>query len=319
MSAPRLAVVGVGYMGGLHARKLAELAAEGELEFVAVCDLDGERGEELARELGVACFSDAEALAGQIDAAIVAVPTSAHVRVAGALLAAGIDVLVEKPIATTRDEARSLIEAAQRGGRVLQVGHVERFSQAFRRIQPVLNRPRFIEAHRIGPYPSRATDVSVVLDLMIHDLDIVAILAGGEVERVEAVGVPVLSTTEDIANARVRFKNGCILNLTASRVSLERMRKIRVFQPDAYISIDFGANKITVVRREGLPGAAGGPKIQAETLELDAADALLGQDRAFARAVRDRGIPEVTGEDGYRALDLALRIQESLPPLEELA
>jgi len=158
-----------------------------------------------------------------------------------------------------------------------------------------------------------------VLDLMIHDLDIAALLAGAEVERLEAIGVPVLSTTEDIANARVRFANGCVLNLTASRVSTERLRKIRVFQPDAYISIDFGTNRIAVVRREGEPGLPEAPKIRVENLEFDASDALLAQDRSFARAVRERGIPDVTGEDAYRALDLALRIQESIPPVEELA
>jgi predicted dehydrogenase len=254
---------------------------------------------------------------GRADAALVAVPTVEHARVAGELLGAGVDVLVEKPIAATRDQARRLIELARSHSRVLQVGHVERFARAFREIQPLLARPRFIEAHRIGPYPARGTDVSVVLDLMIHDLDIVALLAGSEVERVEAVGVPVLSKTEDIANARVRFANGCVLNLTASRVSLERLRKIRLFQTDAYISIDFGENKITVVRREGAAGGDGPPKIRAETLELDGGDALLAQDRAFAQAVRERGTPVVSGEDGYRALDLALRIQESIPPLEE--
>jgi predicted dehydrogenase len=202
---------------------------------------------------------------------------------------------------------------------VLQVGHIERFSVAFREILPVLTRPRFIEAHRIGPYPARATDVSVVLDLMIHDLDIAALLAGAEVERVEAIGVPVLSTTEDIANARLRFANGCVLNLTASRVSSEKLRKIRVFQPDAYISIDFGTQQIAVIRREGTPGTAEPLKIRSEHLEFDASDALLAQDRSFVRAVRERGVPDVTGEDAYRALDLALRIQESIPPIEELA
>ncbi len=319
MSAPRLAVVGVGYMGGLHAQKLVELQREGALQLVAVCDADAERASELAARLGVRALTDPGEVAALADAAVVAVPTSAHAAVAGQLLAAGVDTLVEKPLATSREQARRLIEVAREHGRVLQVGHVERFSRAFREIQPVLTRPRFIEAHRIGPYPARATDVGVVLDLMIHDLDIVAILAGAEVERVEAVGVPVLSATEDIANARVRFANGCIVNLTASRVSTEKLRKIRVFQPDAYISIDFGASKITVVRREGALGDGEGPKIRAETLELDAGDALLAQDRAFAHAVRTRGAPEVSGEDGYRALDLALRIQESLPPAEELA
>jgi predicted dehydrogenase len=282
-----------------------------------VCDVDPARAGALATRFGVEALASHDKLPGCAEAAVVAVPTVEHARVAGELLAAGLDVLVEKPIAATRAQARELIETARAGGRVLQVGHVERFARAFREIQPVLSRPRFIEAHRIGPYPARATDVSVVLDLMIHDLDIVALLAGAEVERVEAVGVPVLSKTEDIANARVRFANGCILNLTASRVSLERMRKIRLFQTDAYISIDFGANKITVVRREPALEPDGVPRIRAETLELDGGDALLAQDRAFAQAVRERGAPVVSGEDGYRALDLALRIQESIPPLEE--
>jgi predicted dehydrogenase len=317
LSAPRIAIVGAGYMGRLHAEKVAALAAEGELSFAAVCDVDASRAEELAARFGVPALADPLALAGRADAALVAVPTVDHARIAGTLLEAGLDVLVEKPIAATREQARGLIDSARRRGRVLQVGHVERFARAFREIQPLLSRPRFIEAHRIGPYPARATDVSVVLDLMIHDLDIATLLVGGEVERVEAVGVPVLSKTEDIANARVRFANGCILNLTASRVSLEKLRKLRLFQTDAYISIDFGANKLTLVRREGAPGGAEPPKIQARTLELDGGDALLAQDRAFAQAVRARGKPVVSGEDGLRALDLALRIQESIPPLEE--
>jgi predicted dehydrogenase len=282
LSAPRIAVVGAGYMGRLHAEKLAVLAAEGELSFAAVCDVDPARASELAARHGVEALTDPRALAGRADAAVVAVPTVEHADVGGALLEAGLDLLIEKPIAATREQARALIESARRRGRVLQVGHVERFARAFREIQPVLSRPRFIEAHRIGPYPARATDVSVVLDLMIHDLDIAMLLVGAEVESVEAVGVPVLSKTEDIANARVRFAGGCILNLTASRVSLEKLRKIRLFQTDAYISIDFGANKITVVRREGAAGGDAPPKIRAETIELDGGDALLAQDRAFA-------------------------------------
>ena len=318
MSGPRVGVIGAGYMGGLHAAKLAQLAEQGELDFRGVCDLDRERAEQVAGLHGVSACTRLEDLAAQLDAACVAVPTLAHAEVAGALLSAGVDVLVEKPLATTREQARTLIETARRSGRVLQVGHVERFSEAFRRIEPVLDRPRFIEGHRIGPYPARATDVGVVLDLMIHDLDIAARLAGAEVERVEAVGVPVLSATEDIANARVRFANGCILNLTASRVSLERMRKLRLFQSDAYISIDFGASEITVVRREGDAGGESQPRIRAEKLDFDAGDALLAQDRAFARAVAERAEPEVGGEDGYRALDLALRVQESMEPFEDL-
>ncbi len=316
MTRPRIAVVGVGYMGRLHAEKLASLASEGVLDFAGVADVDLARAGEIAGKHGVPVLESLERVAAAADAACVAVPTVEHARVAGLLLDAGLDVLVEKPIATTRSDARSLVERAKAGGRILQVGHIERFSRAFRAVRPALTRPRFIEAHRIGPYPARATDVSVVLDLMIHDLDIVAELAGHEVERVEAVGVSVLSQTEDIANARLRLANGCVVNLTASRVSLERLRKVRLFQSDAYVSIDLGENKITIVRRQGLPGGAEPPRITAEKIELDAADALLAQDRAFAESVRTRAEPEVSGEHGYRALDLALRIQEAIEPID---
>ncbi len=315
--APRVAVVGAGHMGAFHVEKIAQLEREGLARLACVCDANPERAREVAAGPGVLATDELAQVIEVADAACVAVPTVDHARVAGALLEGGLDVLVEKPIATGREEARALIESARRRQRILQVGHVERFSRAFRAILPVLDRPRFIEAHRIGPYPARGTDVSVVLDLMIHDLDIVVTLAGAEVERVEAVGVPVLSTTEDIANARVRFMNGCILNLTASRVSLDSMRKVRLFQSDAYISIDFVENKITIVRREGRPGEGAPPKLHAEQHELDAADSLLAQDRAFVECVRDRTPPLVGGEDGYRALDLALRIQESIEPIDE--
>jgi len=316
MSAPRVAVIGVGHMGRLHAEKLAQLAAEGVLSLAGVCDTDPRRAEEVARKLGTRVIARLDEVAALADAAVVAVPTSDHARTAEILLDAGVDCLVEKPIATTREDARRLVAKARARGRVLQVGHIERFSRAFRAIRPALRKPRFIEAHRIGPYPARATDVSVVLDLMIHDLDIVAELAGADAERVEAVGVPVLSKTEDIANARLRLAGGCVVNLTASRVSLERLRKVRLFQSDAYVSLDLGENKITLVRREGAPGGAEPPRITAERLEFDAADALLAQDRAFAECVRTRAEPEVTGEDGERALDLALRIQEAIEPIE---
>jgi predicted dehydrogenase len=316
MSAPRIAVVGVGHMGRLHAEKLAQLASEGVLELAGVCDRDSARAAEAAQKVGTRVLASLAEVAAAADAAIVAVHTSEHARVATELLESGLDCLVEKPIATTRAEAQRLVETARTRGRVLQVGHIERFSRAFRAIRPALGRPRFVEAHRIGPYPARGTDVSVVLDLMIHDLDIVAELAGADVERVEAVGVPVLSKTEDIANARLRLVGGCVVNLTASRVSLERLRKVRVFQSDAYVSLDLGENKITLVRREGAPGESEPPRIVAEKLEFDAADALLLQDRGFAECVRTRAEPEVSGADGVRALELALRIQESIEPIE---
>jgi predicted dehydrogenase len=315
---PAVAVVGVGHMGALHTEKLARLEEEGEARSAGVFDLDATRRDEIAQRFGAAPLRGLEEVIERADAAVVAVPSVAHEEVAGALLAGGLDVLIEKPIATSREGARALIEAARERGRLLQVGHVERFNRAFQHVFPVLNRPRFIEVHRIGPYPGRAADVSVVLDLMIHDLDLVSRLADSEPERVEGVGVPVLSATEDIANARVRFANGCILNITASRVSLEPLRKVRLFQADAYVSIDFQANQVTIVRRRGEPGGAAPPEITAERYDFDPGDALLRQDRAFVRAVASREPPPVSGEDGLRALDLALRIQESLPPLEEL-
>jgi predicted dehydrogenase len=317
--APRIAVVGAGHMGRFHAQKLRALEESGEARLAGVFDLDQARAAELARACGAPRLASLEAVIEASDAACLAVPTVAHGEVGLLLLRGGIDLLIEKPIAATRDEARALIDTAAERGRVLQIGHVERFSRALRSILPLIRRPRFIEAHRMGPYPGRATDVGVVLDLMIHDLDIVQLLAGAEVEHAEAVGVPVLSSTEDIANARVRFRNGCVLNLTASRVSVEPMRKIRLFQSDAYLSIDLLRNQITVMRREGEAGAGEAPKIHAERIELDEGDALLEQDRAFARCVRERARPEVGGEEAYRALDLALRIQASLPSLEELA
>ena len=315
---PRIAVFGVGHMGRFHAAKLRQLADEGEIELTGVCDVNPERAQQIAGEQETQVLADLAAVARSADAACIAVPGVDHARVAGTLLDAGLDVLVEKPISSTREEALGLLRAARERGRVLQVGHVERFSAAIQRVLPVLERPRFIEAHRIGPYKGRATDVSVVLDLMIHDLDLISLLAGSEVDRVEAIGVPVLSTTEDIANARIRFRNGCVANVTASRVSLEPLRKIRVFQSDAYLSIDLLASQIQIARREGRPGAGEMPKIHAESLQFDSSDALLAQDRAFVRAVRERSAPQVSGEDGYRALDLALRIQESLLPVEEL-
>jgi predicted dehydrogenase len=315
---PRIGVVGVGHIGTLHVEKLSRLAENGVVRIAGIVDRDPERARRAAERFSVPILDSIGSLARESEAAVIAAPTVDHAAIAATLLEAGVDVLIEKPIATERKEARSLIELAERKACIIQVGHVERFSAAFRTLLPTLTRPRFIEAHRIGPYPGRATDAGVVLDLMIHDLDLILRLAGSEVDHVEGVGVAVLSKTEDIANARIRFANGCIANMTASRVSIEPLRRIRFFQSDAYVSIDLGTGEVSVVRREGIPGGDPPPKISAEKLNLERGDALLAQDRAFAEAVRDRKTPEVTGEDAYRALELALRIQESLPTLEEL-
>ena len=316
--APAVGVVGVGHMGRLHVEKLVDLAGEGVAQVAGVYDIDRDKATEVAKSFGVPVADSVEELAKRADAAILAVPTVQHAELGAMLLDAGLDLFIEKPIATTREDARRLIEKDRTDGRVLQIGHIERFSRAVQTRSPMLSRPRFIEVHRIGPYPGRATDVGVVLDLMIHDLDLILRIGGSDVESVEAIGVAVLSGTEDIANARLRFANGCIANVTASRVSIEPLRRMRFFQSDAYVSIDFVTGRVRIVRREGKPGEDPPPKILLEELDLERGDALLAQDRAFLDAVRARGTPEVTGEDGYRALDLALRIQESLPSLEEL-
>ena len=303
----RAAVVGVGYLGRFHAEKYAAHAAA---ELVAVVDVDRARAEAVAMALGVEAVTDHRALVGRIDCASVAVPTQLHHAVAGDLLEAGVDVLVEKPLTTTVEEGKALLELAVRRERVLQVGHLERFNPAIRALEGVIREPRFIECHRLAPFSERGTDVDVVLDLMIHDLDVILSMMPSALRSVEAVGVPVLTASVDIANARLRFANGGIANLTASRVSLKRERKLRIFQPDAYLSVDYGERRVLICRRE--PGPDGQPALSVEEREVPEADALGSEIDAFLRAVRARETPPVTGWDGLRALEVAHVIRESL-------
>ena len=235
MSRLRAAVVGVGYLGRFHAEKYA---AHAGATLVAVVDVDAGRAQSVAANLGAEALTDHRALVGRIDCASVAVPTQQHHAVARDLLEAGIDVLVEKPLTTTLPEGKALVELAARRGRVLQVGHLERFNPAIRVLEGIVARPRFVECHRLAPFTERGTDVDVVLDLMIHDLDVILAMTTSSLRSIEAVGVPVLTPQVDIANARLRFANGCIANVTASRVSLKRERKLRIFQADAYFSLD---------------------------------------------------------------------------------
>ncbi len=309
MTGPRLraAVVGVGYLGRFHAEKYA---AHAGAELVAVVDVDPARARAVAAALGVEAVTDHRALLGRIDCASVAVPTQLHHAVAGDLLEAGVDVLVEKPLTTTVAEGKALVELAVRRERVLQVGHLERFNPAIRALDGVLRNPRFIECHRLAPFSERGTDVDVVLDLMIHDLDVILSMMPSALRSVEAVGVPVLTTSVDIANARLRFANGGIANVTASRVSLKRERKLRIFQPDAYLSVDYGERRVLICRRE--PGPDGQPALSLEEREVPEADALGSEIDAFLRAVRERETPPVTGWDGLRALEVAHVIRESL-------
>ena len=306
MSALRAAVVGVGYLGRFHAEKYA---AHPGVDLVAVVDVDAERAGHLAAQLGVEAVTDHRDLHGRVDCASVVVPTQHHHTVARDLLESDIDVLVEKPFTETVEEGKSLVELAVRRARVLQVGHLERFNPAVVALAGLISEPRFIECHRLAPFSERGTDVDVVLDLMIHDLDVILNMVPSAIRSVEAVGVPVLSSSVDIANARLRFANGCIANLTASRVSLKRERKMRIFQPDAYIAVDYGERRVRVCRRE--PGSDG-PSLVLEDREVVEQDALEAEIDAFVRAVRRHEPPPVSGWDGLRALEVAHVIRESL-------
>ena len=313
----RIVVVGAGHMGSLHAKKVVEAARAGETVVLAgIVDVHPERAQRLAAELGAAPLAADREVSDRADAVIVAVPTVAHAAVVEPLLGAGLDVLLEKPIAASIGEAQALIDAAKRHGRVLQVGHLERFNPAVRSVRDRIARPRFIEAHRLGPFPGRATDVDVVRDLMIHDLDLLQHLVGEEPERIDAIGIPVLSQEIDIANARLVHPGGCVANLTASRVSVEPLRRLRVFQPSGYLSIDLLAKSAVFFhRREGDDEA---PRIEMEKLEIAHEDALLAQLCSFLGAVRARGEPEVSGVDAMRTLRTALRVVDAMPPLERL-
>jgi len=301
------AVVGVGYLGKFHAEKYADSEKS---TLVAVADIDKGRAESVARQLGVAAFSDYRELLGRVQCVSVAVPTRLHYEVASDLLKGGVDVLVEKPIASDIHQGRELVNLAGAQGLVLQVGHLERFNPAIRRLENVIRGPRFVECHRLAPFVERGTDVDVVLDLMIHDIDVIASLVRSTVDRVEAVGVAVLTDKPDIANARITFSNGCIANVTASRVSIKRERKIRFFQPDAYLSIDYDQRRAQIFHKP--PPGGGWTDIRAETIEIQEADALADEIDSFLDCVRTRSLPLVSGAEGLRALEIASLISGQL-------
>jgi predicted dehydrogenase len=325
MSAVRVLVAGVGHMGRLHALKVLERARAGDaVSLVGVADADPERASGVGAELGVPSVGDPRELFGEADAAIVAVPTVAHFDLCSAALESGLDVLVEKPIAATLEQADGLVALAERRGRVLQVGHQEWFNAAMQVVREWITTPRFAEIHRLGPFPERSTDVDVVRDLMIHDIEILQKLLGEEPARVDAVGVPVITDHVDIANARLTFASACVANVTASRVSATPMRKFRLFQRDAYFSIDFLGQKAALFRR--LPSEDGeAPRIEYEDLKTDPGDALVAQLALFAEAVRTRSASEVaegrgvTGAEGAAALRTALRVIDAMPPLDGLS
>jgi predicted dehydrogenase len=302
----RVAAIGVGHLGRHHARILGSL--EGAT-LVGVVDAKPDRAREIAAACGTRMVESASDLLDQVDAVSVAVPTEAHLQVALPFLERGIPVLVEKPLARDVAEADRMIAAAARAGTILAVGHTERHNPAVAVAAAHLADPRFVEVHRLGTFPERSLDIDVVFDLMIHDLDIVLSLVPGEVAGVEAVGVPVLTGRVDIANARLRFENGCIANITASRISRDRVRKIRFFQPDAYLSIDYAAQEVEMYR---LLRGEGRPQIEGGKLEVAHEEPLRRELADFLDAVRGGRRPLVDGGDGRRAIVLAQRIAERM-------
>jgi predicted dehydrogenase len=299
----RTAVIGVGYLGRFHAQKYARM--EG-VDLVGVVDISPERAHDVAREVGTRAYTDIHEIVGKIDAASVVVPTIRHHEVAKILFSHGIHCMLEKPISTTVEEADELISLAKEQGLILQVGHLERFNPAIKVLEAKVNRPLFIEAHRLSGFKDRATDVDVVLDLMIHDLEIILALVDSPLKEIRAVGVPVLTSKVDIANTRLIFENGCTVNLTASRISLRDMRRIRVFQPGAYISADCAERKSLVVTRDLSAGPMAAIRPEFKTHE--GTDMLYDELESFVRAVQGLEKPKVTGESGRRALKLALDI-----------
>jgi predicted dehydrogenase len=303
------AVVGVGYLGRFHAQKYAQIPG---CELVAVVDGREEVRNAVAAEVHSRPLADYRELLGQVDAVSVVTPTPAHFEIADAFLAAGAHVLVEKPITETPAQARSLISRAARMGRILQVGHLERFNAAILAAEPHLHSPRFMECHRLAPYKERGTDVNVVLDLMIHDIDLVQSLAGSEIESIDAIGSPVFSGEIDIANARIRFVNGCVANTTASRVSLKTERKLRIFEDAAYISLDLQQKILTLIRKRDAAPAPGQLPVSIEEANLEQGDALKSEIESFLECIRNDRRPIVSGEDGLRALETAIRITEQV-------
>ena len=312
MSAPlRCAVVGVGHFGAYHAEKLAR---HPRTELVAVADLDAARARAVAATHGTAAVTDCRELIGRVDAVSVAVPTRRHEAVASPFLEAGCHVLVEKPIADDTSDAERMIELARERGVVLQVGHLARFHSVIEGIAADIAKPLFVDAVRVAPFKARGTDVNVVFDLMVHDLDLILTLVDAPLIAVDAAGAPVISDSEDIASARLKFASGCIATIAASRISLKTERKMRIFQGDAYFTIDFESGRVRTIRRGAggrrlMPGV---PDMDIRELVFEPGDALQREIDAFVTAALDGTPPLVSGEDGLRALEAVLRVNRSL-------
>jgi predicted dehydrogenase len=302
----RAAVVGAGRLGSLHAAKYAAIPG---VKLTHVVDIDAARAAQLASQYGAASATGFRTLDNQVEVVTVASPGVTHFEIASHLLRAGCDVLLEKPMAATVEDARSLTALAESSDRILQIGHLERFNPVVHHLRSILNGPRFVECHRLAPFTERGTDVDVVLDLMVHDLDVLMSLTGADATSVEALGVAVLTDQIDVANARIRFSNGMIANVNTSRVAPRRERKIRFFQPDAYISVDYEARRIQIYRKTSAPAGTTFPTISAEQIDLGEADPLADEVASFIAAVRARSTPAVTARDGLRVIELIERIR----------
>jgi predicted dehydrogenase len=305
----RVGVVGAGYLGKFHAEKYSQMD---DVELVGIADLNRAQAERVSKKVKTNAYTDYRDLIGKTDAVSVVVPTPAHYKVSRDFLENDIDVLIEKPITTTLREADELISISEARGLIIQVGHLERFNPAILALKDIVKNPRFIESHRLSIFKERGTDVSVVLDLMIHDIDIISGFVRSEIKSIHAAGIPVITGLADIANTRLEFVNGCVANVTASRISTKNERKIRLFQRDAYISVDFANHEITVVRKKDDENESIIPGMEIKQICFEKSDALKDELTAFVKSVRRREVPEVTGQVGREALKVALSVMEQI-------
>jgi len=305
----RVGVIGVGYLGKFHAEKYSRMK---DAQLVAVVDIVKSRAENVAASLGTRALSDYRDLLGNVDAVSVVVPTEAHYSVGAAFLNHDVDVLIEKPMTTSLEQADELIEIAESKRRILQIGHLERFNPVVIALKDIVHNPMFIEAHRLSIFKDRSTDVSVVLDLMIHDIDIIMNVVKSEIKSIHAAGVPVICEHADIANVRMEFESGCVANVTASRISIKDQRKIRLFQKDTYLSVDFAGREITVIRRDEKHTGGVIPGMDIRQLSISKADVLEDELASFIEAVCTRKTPVVSGYEGRKALVVALSIMDQI-------
>jgi predicted dehydrogenase len=321
----RVGVIGVGYLGKFHAEKYSRMK---NVELVGVVDIDRSRVEDIAASFETCALTDYRDLFGSVDAVSVVVPTEAHFSVGAEFLNHDVDVLIEKPMTTSLKQADELIKIAESKRRILQIGHLERFNPAVMALKDIVHNPMFIEAHRLSVFKDRSTDVSVVLDLMIHDIDIIMNVVKSEIRSIHAAGVPVICEHADIANVRLEFESGCVANVTASRISTKNQRKIRLFQKDAYVSVDFAGREITIIGRDQAQTGGVIPGMDIRQLSFSEADALEDELASFIEAVCGRKIPVVSGQAGRKALEVALsimdqintairRLGDSIPPRRE--